>query len=155
MLGIRPYETNGTTELVIVPLTREQVLNYVYKVRQSSESELFWIELFMLPKLETLPVEKHIFYTFWLGIDKSTMHIVTEFVFKGEPDDGEVEIGFHTSILYEGKGYMKETVKRMIEISRGIPEIKTLTAIAEHPASVKILTSNGFELNNNIYSKTL
>lgn len=151
-------QVNGKSkvDLYLVPLSAPQADNYVYYVRTTTEDEAFYYETFMRPKLFTTPRETQYFYTFWIGIDRNAHFIATEFVFKGEPDDeGAVEIGFHTSEQHEGKGYMMETVRQMIEASRTLHGVQKLTAISDNPASISILTKHGFELKNNLYIKNL
>lgn len=151
-------EVNGKkkVDIYLVPLSAAQADNYVYCVRMTSQDEEFYYETFMRPKLFTSPRETQYFYTFWIGVCRNQQAIVTEFVFKGEPDDeGAVEIGFHTSEKYEGKGYMMDTVGQMIEASRTLQGVKKLTAISDNPASIRILTKHGFELKDNLYTLNL
>lgn len=139
--------TLRSNRIVIIELAKDEFINYVDLVRHTTEDERFWIDIFMLPKLETLPVEKHMYYTFFLAVDKNTAHVVSEFCFKGEPDDsGAVEFGYITVPEYRNMGYMTEMMELMIDISTNIPDIRTLVAIVgeDNEYSKKVLIKNNF-----------
>ena len=127
------------------PLDLKSFEEYVYKGRRTTMEEMQYIEGYMLPKLKHLIGQKKDFYTFWLGVNQK-WEILTEFVFKGEPDkDGMVEIGCHTPEKMRNKGYMTQAVRMMSVIAKGMG-VKGFVAFTKNKASIRALAKCEFEL---------
>ncbi len=67
--------------------------------------------------------------------------------FIGAPKDGAVEVAYFTLDEFEGRGFAKRAVTRMIEIAQRADRTVSLTAktLPQENASTTILRRNGFE----------
>ncbi len=89
------------------------------------------------------------FYTMWIVIEKVQNAIIGGFCFHGAPNDkGEVEIGYGTDSDYRNRGFMTETIARMIGWIRENKNVKTIIAETdrENCSSVKVLIKNNFKV---------
>lgn len=99
-------------------------------------------------KMENINKNLHVWYTYWLMINKDTGRGIGFVGFKGIPDEkGYVEVGYSISPLYRNKGLMTESLRAMIKwagsekICRGI----IAYALKSNVASNKVLTNCGFK----------
>jgi len=100
-----------------------------------------------LPDMKLSKEKDHIFYTFWLAVDKLSRTIVAELGFKGPPVYGSrVEIGYGTMPAMQGKGYMTEAVNGMLQWAAHRPDVKTVQAETKNTnkASIRVVEKNGF-----------
>lgn len=89
----------------------------------------------------------HLWYTHWQVILKEENRIVCGITFKGIPNDaGEVEIGYGTREGYKNKGYMTETVTRLVSWAFEQKEVNIVLAETnkDNNASQKVLDKSGF-----------
>jgi ribosomal-protein-alanine N-acetyltransferase len=104
---------------------------------------------FTLPKMKKAAGNDYVFDTFWLVIDKQTRTIVAELGFKGAPDDsGKVEIGYGTMPAEQGRGYMTEAVKGLLQWACTRADISYVLAETHksNTPSIRVVQKNGFEL---------
>lgn len=115
-----------------------------------------------LPKMREAMRDDYLFHTFWLVVDKTNKTIVAELGFKGPPvDGGRVEIGYGTMPPMQGKGYMTEAVKGILQWTAARKDVSVVlveTNTSNTP-SIRVVEKNGFELMNkqadNLYWKKL
>ncbi|WP_207430513.1 GNAT family N-acetyltransferase [Sabulibacter ruber] len=147
-----------TKRLLIKPLSEEQLRLYVAN-DGSLERELGLkhtpkdigpdladaLENYFL-KLVPLHKEQYYFYTLWAIVLKEKQTLAGDICFKGEPDEGEVEIGYGTYSEYQQMGIMSEAVAGLVNWSRKRDDITTLLAETEkgNQASEKVLERNLF-----------
>jgi [ribosomal protein S5]-alanine N-acetyltransferase len=67
--------------------------------------------------------------------------------FKGQPNDGKVEISYWTFQAFEKQGVASFSCRELVSIAQQFDPtvIITATTLPEHNASTKILQNNGFE----------
>ena len=90
----------------------------------------------------------HLWYTHWQVILKEENRFVCGITFKGIPNDaGEVEIGYGTREGYKNKGYMTETVTRLVRWALEQQEANSVLAETnkDNKASQKVLEKSGFK----------
>jgi ribosomal-protein-alanine N-acetyltransferase len=113
-----------TERITIVPLTHSQLGQYL--IPNALECELDLVEnsrkvtaklaakiAQILPKMADSEND-YLFYTFWIVIDKAKKMMVADICFKGQPLDGEVEIGYGTYAQFQGMGFMSEAVGAIV-----------------------------------------
>lgn len=127
-----------TENLIITALNPQELKSYLDG--RGVEPEEFEYINNMITKLLASDGDLFVYHTFWIGVDKQSQEIVAELVLKGEPVDSEVEIGY--TCFQPGKGIMTEMVEG-VKFWAEANDIK-LMAIAENPASEKVLKKNGF-----------
>ncbi|WP_205504554.1 GNAT family N-acetyltransferase [Rufibacter psychrotolerans] len=90
--------------------------------------------------------DRYYFYTLWAIILKDQQVIAGDLCFKGEPDEGEVEIGYGTYPEFQQLGIMSEAVGALIDWCKQREDITTLLAETEtgNQASEKVLERNHF-----------
>jgi ribosomal-protein-alanine N-acetyltransferase len=99
----------------------------------------------ILPKMADSEND-YLFYTFWIVIDKAKKMMVADICFKGQPLDGEVEIGYGTYAQFQGMGFMSEAVGAIVNYvfeHRNVKSVYAETDV-ENLASQKILERNRF-----------
>jgi [ribosomal protein S5]-alanine N-acetyltransferase len=150
-----------TERLHLFPLTLPQLLLYL-KANDELEMALGltpfgrtmapqvkdMVSKFTVPKILEAMEEDYLFYTFWLVVDKQSKVIVAELGFKGPPvDGGRVEIGYGTMPTMQGKGYMTEAVKGMLQWAAARKDIKVVLAEtnADNIPSIRVVEKTGFE----------
>lgn len=104
------------------------------------------IENNILPKLNQ-ESENALYYTFWTVIDKASNCMVADICFKGKPNEnGEIEIGYGTYPHFQGKGFMSNAVKMLLEWAFTQTDVKAVIASTspENIASHKVLEKNNF-----------
>ncbi|THU39472.1 GNAT family N-acetyltransferase [Niastella caeni] len=122
-LGLTPF---GRT---IAPQVRDRVTKFTLREMQQANGY------------------DYIFHTFWLVVDKQSKMIVAELGFKGPPKEGgQVEIGYGTMPAMQGKGYMTEAVKGLLQWATAHADINVVLAethVSNLP-SIKVVQKNGF-----------
>lgn len=102
-----------------------------------------------LTRMADVSADQHPWYTYWLIVLRAENIGVGLVGFKGVPNnEGEVEIGYGISPLYQGQGYMTEAVKTLAAWAFTHPECKSITALLCKPdnfASHRVLEKSGFE----------
>ncbi len=148
-----------TQRLRIIPLTKEQLVNYStpdYSLENSLNVNLIprivpeflanVINNKILPSVSN-PSKNYLYYTFWTIIAKQENIMVADCCFKGEPNEnGEIEIGYGTYPAFEGKGFMTEAVGAMVRWAFEQPNVQAVIAQTDpsNIASQKILQKNNF-----------
>jgi len=105
------------------------------------------ITKFTLPKMAHAMGENYLFYTFWVVMEKNGRTIVAELGFKGEPNiRKEIEIGYGTMPLQQGKGYMTEAVGGMLNWAKTRNDVDVMLAETDeaNTASIRVLRNNRF-----------
>lgn len=96
-------------------------------------------------------IENYIWYTNWQIILKEENVIIGSASFKNAPDFmGEVELGYGINRKYQGKGYMTEAAKTMVEWALSQDNIYTIIAetLKKNVKSHRVLEKCGFEICN-------
>jgi RimJ/RimL family protein N-acetyltransferase len=94
-----------------------------------------------------LQADHYLFHTFWIVVEKAGRTVVAELGFKGEPNLlKEIEIGYGTMPLQQGKGYMTEAVGGMLNWAMARTDIHTILAETDetNTASIRVLRNNRF-----------
>lgn len=149
-----------TDRLLIFPLTLPQLELYLQANdlledalcltqygRKVAPQVLDMVSKVTLPKMKRATGHDYLFHTFWLVVDKQSKMIVAEMGFKGVPEHGEVEIGYGTMPFMQGRGYMTEAVKGLLQWAAGRDEISAVLAethVSNLP-SIKVVEKNGFQ----------
>ncbi|ANE53355.1 hypothetical protein SY85_06735 [Flavisolibacter tropicus] len=159
-----------TDRLRIVPLTHNQLINYLQadgSLEEELEVEplkrkisLELIEAFekvILPAVGN-PTCNYLFSTLWTVIDKERKAMVGDICFKGDANpDGEVEIGYGTYPQFQKQGYMTEAVGTLCQWAFDQTRVACVLANTHSTniASQRILLKNGFkpffETPNKVY----
>jgi RimJ/RimL family protein N-acetyltransferase len=146
-----------TERLILVPLSLENFKLYLENRRKLEENlEVVVTGEKTSPEKKKIfqePYEKakkdstnHLWYTHWQVILKKENRFVCGITFKGIPNDaGEVEIGYGTREGYKNKGYMTETVSRLIKWTFEQEEVNSVLAETnkDNKASQKVLEKSG------------
>jgi len=107
------------------------------------------IETKILPNLIG-KIEKDLYYTFWIVINKEKNTMVADICFKGEPNEkGEVEIGYGTYPEFQLKGFMTEAIGGLINWTFKQNNITAILAETDptNYASMRILEKNNFNID--------
>lgn len=105
------------------------------------------ITKFILPKMAQAPADHYLFHTFWVIMQKSNRTIVAELGFKGMPNSRkEIEIGYGTMPIQQGKGYMTEAVGGMLNWAKMRDDVEVMLAETDetNTASIRVLRNNRF-----------
>ena len=149
-----------TKRLLIIPLTHrelslylqadslyEQAAGLTANGRTVVASVQERVTKFVLPRMAISPADHYLFHTFWIVVEKAGRTIVAELGFKGEPNTlKEVEIGYGTMPLQQGKGYMTEAVGGMLNWAMARTDINSILAETDetNTASIRVLRNNRF-----------
>ncbi len=146
--------------MTLIPLTLQQLETGLSSIKQLSAemgiplvSDLITENAeravkIKIEKMRAVPELLHPWFTYWLiVIDKEG--IGAGLVgFKGSPDvSGSVEIGYGINPIFQGRGYMTEAVRAMVEWAFSHLECEKITAIGvlqDNFASRKVLVKNQF-----------
>jgi ribosomal-protein-alanine N-acetyltransferase len=149
-----------TVRLLIIPLTYKELQLYlqandlyeqaagltpVGRTVVPAVQEM--VTKFTLPKMAHAAGENYLFHTFWVVMEKAGRTIVAELGFKGEPNQRkEIEIGYGTMPLQQGKGYMTEAVGGMLNWAKAGTDVDTMLAETDesNTASIRVLRNNRF-----------
>ena len=149
-----------TERLLLVPLTHSQLERYLTDLpelkrdldltlsREVLTDRVRSAIQMKLVKMEALDKEFHLWVTYWLVIVRAENFGAGLAGFKGIPDArGSTEIGYGIDPSYQGKGYMTETVRALVDWALDRPACRIVTAIGvENPASRRILEKLGAHL---------
>jgi ribosomal-protein-alanine N-acetyltransferase len=141
---------------MIIPLSHPQLGQYLIPDALERELDLVENDRKVAPKLTSKiagilplladPANDYLFHTFWIVIDKTKKVMVADLCFKGQPKNGEVEIGYGTYEQFQGMGFMSEAVDAVIKYMFDYTLIKSVYAETniQNMASQKILERNRF-----------
>ncbi|HEX2996512.1 MAG TPA: GNAT family N-acetyltransferase [Anaerolineales bacterium] len=109
-----------------------------------------------MEKMQKTDVSHHDWLTYWLVIIRDEMVGAGMLGFKGFPDEsGSTEIGYGIDPAYQGKGYMSEAIRALIDWAFTHPFCKVITASeVENPASRRLLERLGARLVNSTEHST-
>lgn len=103
-----------------------------------------------LDKMAQADERAHSWYTYWLIIIAEKPYGAGLAGFKGYPDEqGEVEIGYGIDPAWQGKGYMTETVRAMIDWAFAHPFCRSVLAagvLKSNSASSRVLEKVGMHI---------
>lgn len=148
-----------TNRLIIKPLTYTQLVKYS-KCDHSLEEELQLnhtqrtiskelkeaLEQTILPHVADV-TKNYLYSTLWTAILKTENKMLADLCIIGEPDAyGEIEIGYGTYPVYQGRGLMTEMVAGIIEWAKTQNMVNSITAATAklNTASISVLEKNGF-----------
>ena len=147
-----------TQRLLILPLSQSQLQSYLEPDALENELGLLKNNR-IVPQLLTDKIaailprmtdrkNNYLFHTFWTIIDKTKNVMVADLCFKGEPNNGEVEIGYGTYEQFQRKGYMAEAVGAIIAWTFENNSVTSIYAGTDpgNQASQKVLLKNHFRL---------
>lgn len=150
-----------TERLHLFPLTPQQLELYVQANNKLEEALCLtrngrtmapqvqdMVTRFTLPNMKRATGNDYLFYTFWLVVDKQSRTIVAELGFKGPPTDiGHVEIGYGTMPSMQGKGYMTEAVKGILQWAASRSDISAVLAETHvgNTPSIRVVQKSGFQ----------
>jgi len=103
-----------------------------------------------IDKMCKADASEHDCLTYWLIINKDENVGTGLLGFKSFPDErGATEIGYGLDPAYQGKGYMSEAIRALIDWAFTHPFCKVITATeVENPASKRLLERLGAQLVN-------
>ena len=92
--------------------------------------------------------DKIVYAAIWAIVERSTRRLVGNASFKGEPIDGDAEIGYGIDEPYRGQGFMTEAVSAFVAWGKTRPELAGIVAetLKNNPASQRVLAKAGFAL---------
>jgi ribosomal-protein-alanine N-acetyltransferase len=98
-----------------------------------------------LAKMAKLPVEKHIWQTYWLIILRAEGIGIGLAGFKSPPDDeGHSEVGYGIAPAWQNRGYMSEALRGLLDWAFEQPGCLGITATTVvNPASNRVLQELG------------
>jgi RimJ/RimL family protein N-acetyltransferase len=149
-----------TERLTLIPLTRQNLETGLASIKQLSVdlnvpiiADLMTGEAAAaidkkLVVMHDLPPELHPWCTYWLVVLDCDNLALGLAGFKGVPaGDGKVELGYSIDHIYQGRGYMTETIRALVNWAFAHPECREVKAFTQpgNIASRKVLVKNGFE----------
>jgi ribosomal-protein-alanine N-acetyltransferase len=101
-----------------------------------------------LEKMAKLPVEKHIWQTYWLIVERKAQVGIGLAGFKFPPDDeGLSEVGYGIAPAWHNRSYMSEALRGLLEWAFEQPDCLGITAMTvRNPASRRLLEKLGATL---------
>lgn len=101
-----------------------------------------------LEKIAKLPVEKHIWQTYWMIVERDAQVGIGLAGFKSPPDDdGLSEVGYGIAPAWQNRGYMSEALRGLLDWAFEQPDCLGITATAViNPASRRLLEKLGATL---------
>jgi RimJ/RimL family protein N-acetyltransferase len=102
-----------------------------------------------LAKMESLPLEKHPWQTYWLIVVSEPEKVGAGFIgFKGYLNDrGEVEVGYGIAPQFQGKGYTTEALRALCTWAFKDPACRAISATTVvNPASNRVLYKVGAQI---------
>lgn len=150
----------NTRRLQLIPLTLNQLKTGLRSVKELAiDIDLPLVETLMqgaaeravsmkIEKMNSVPVEVHEWYTYWLIVIPAEDLGAGLIGFKGAPNEsGEVEIGYGIHPVFQGLGYTTEAVRELVRWAFSHPQCKAITAtnvLPDNYASQKVLVKAGF-----------
>jgi len=147
-----------TPRLRLLALTLDQMKQYLYSPRDLETGLGFTIAPIdpagpvhrainiKISKMSQTDERDHLWYTYWLIVPFPDAYGAGLIGFKGIPNLlGEVEIGYGIDTAYQGKGYMTESVKLLVEwaFQTGRCEAVTAETLADNIPSQRVLQKAG------------
>jgi ribosomal-protein-alanine N-acetyltransferase len=101
-----------------------------------------------LTKMAKLPIEKHIWQTYWLIVERDEKIGIGLVGFKSPPDDeGLSEVGYGIAPAWQNRGYMSEALRGLLDWAFEQPGFLGITATTVvNPASNRVLQKLGATL---------
>jgi len=154
LLSFKPFPILQTERLILRELKRtdssnifylrssKRILRYLYRLPEKSESTAG--EFIMKIKKNTREGSAIMWGICKQGKDKV---IGTICIWNIEPENHRGEVGFVLHPRYQGKGYMKEALTRVLEFAFVQNEFNTISGYVapDNTASTKLLASSGFK----------
>ena len=148
-----------TERLILQPLTYEQLLKYAQcdhsleeelglnqSSRTISEELKEALEQTIIPNVGD-KTKNYLYSTLWTGISKVDNKMIGDLCIVGPPNDkGEIEIGYGTYEEFQGKGFMTEMVRGILQWASAQSEVQSVVASTSKSniASYKLLQKNNF-----------
>lgn len=148
-----------TKRLILKPLTYDQLVKYT-KCDNSLEKELNLNESSrtisdeLKEALEQTILrnvadksKNYLYSTLWTAISKADNKMIGDLCIINEPDtDGKIEIGYGTYDEFQGRGFMTEIVRGIIDWAKTQACVKSIIASTDKSniASFKVLQKNNF-----------
>jgi ribosomal-protein-alanine N-acetyltransferase len=149
-----------TSRLLVIPLTQKELQLYLQAGDQYEQAAGLacngrtvvpavhdMVIKFTLPKIALATDDHYLFHTFWIVVEKANRSIVAELGFKGIPNlKKEIEIGYGTMPLQQGKGFMTEAVGGMLKWAMARTDVDVVLAETDetNTASIRVLRNNRF-----------
>jgi len=131
-----------TERLTLIPLTRQNLETGLASIKQLSVDLNVPIIADLMTGEAAAAIDKKLVV---LDCDNLALGLAG---FKGVPaGDGKVELGYSIDHIYQGRGYMTETVRALVNWAFAHPECREVKAFTQpgNIASRKVLVKNGFE----------
>lgn len=143
--------------LLLKPLSLVELLhiNNDKKIEETIETEAIFnfVKIAILKKIDKMKKvseDVHIWYTYWLILDKGNRMGIGFIGFKGMPDkNGYTEVGYSISSNYRRRGFMTEALSLLINWALKYPICKGITAnkvLKTNTGSNKVLNNCNFIL---------
>ncbi|MBI9044307.1 MAG: GNAT family N-acetyltransferase [Anaerolineaceae bacterium] len=103
-----------------------------------------------IKKMKETTADQHLWYTYWLIVEKTGDIGIGSLGFKGEPNPlGSVEIGYGITPEYRKKGYMTEAVMAILDwafMHKNCREVRADHVLKTNTASQKVLEKTRFKI---------
>jgi RimJ/RimL family protein N-acetyltransferase len=131
-----------TKNLLLVPLTRDEVRAYVEQLPPHEKAEVSPV---WLARLDRSSFSDPWIHGFEL-VHQSSGTVVGRCGLKGPPVDGVVELAYGVSPEHQGKGYATEAAAALVSYALSHEEVHTVRAhtLPQQSASTRVLTKCGF-----------
>ena len=143
-LNLVPLSTQQLKWTLASPETLEQNLGIKFDTAIIDENVIRAIGM-KLKKMAELPVEQHLWQTYWLIVERKTQTGIGLIGFKSPPDDaGLSEVGYGIASAWQNRGYMSEALRGLLDWAFEQPDCLGITATTvENPASRRVLEKLG------------
>jgi RimJ/RimL family protein N-acetyltransferase len=131
-----------TKNLLLVPLTRDEVRAYVEQLPPHEKAEVSPV---WLARLDRSSFSDPWIHGFEL-VHQGSGTVVGRCGFKGPPADGVVELAYGVSPEHQGKGYATEAAAVLVNYALSHEGVRTVRAhtLPQQSASTRVLTKCGF-----------
>jgi ribosomal-protein-alanine N-acetyltransferase len=132
----------NTTNLTLVPQTREQARAWVERMPPHERAEVSAAWMSLLDGSAAIDPWIHGFAI----VHRATGHDIGRCGFKGPPIDGVVEIAYGVAEEHRGNGYATEAAAALVSYAFGDERVGVVRAhtLPEPNASTRVLTKCGF-----------
>lgn len=130
--------------LIITPMTDGELET---RIENTAEAELKTAYGEMLDGCKNAPADR-LWYTAWkIALKTAPDTAIGDICFKGPQNMGRVEVGYGIDSGYEGKGYMSEALKKLVEWATVQEDVYIVCAetAPDNIASQKVLEKCGFK----------
>lgn len=147
-----------STRLILESLSLENLIDLISKHMLNSEginiSDLIISDTqkrairIKIDKMQKADKNMHVWYTYWLMINKINHKAIGFVGFKGISKEGSTEIGYGITKKFEGNGYMTEAVQTLSKWALKSKMCKVITApnvLKTNIGSQKVLLNSGFK----------